>query len=48
MTVELDRDDLVNLIIGCSGPYYTIMEWETFDGICLFFHFLIVWSKLIL
>lgn len=24
MTVELDRDDLVNLIIGCSGPYYTI------------------------
>ena len=26
MTVELDRDDLVNLIIGCSGPYYTIMD----------------------
>ena len=26
MTVELDRDDLVNLIIGCSGPYYTINE----------------------
>lgn len=26
MTVELDRDDLVNLIIGCSGPYYTIIE----------------------
>lgn len=25
MTVELDRDDLVNLIIGCSGPYYTIL-----------------------
>lgn len=24
MTVELDRDDLVNLIIGCSGPYYTM------------------------
>lgn len=21
MTVELDRDDLVNLIIGCSGTY---------------------------
>lgn len=29
MTVELDRDDLVNLIIGCSGPYYTIMELKT-------------------
>lgn len=34
MTVELDRDDLVNLIIGCSGPYYTIKVIDSYieDG----------------
>lgn len=35
MTVELDRDDLVNLIIGCSGPYYTIMDKYNEKGLNL-------------
>lgn len=35
MTVELDRDDLVNLIIGCSSPYYTIMDKYNEKGLNL-------------